>query len=207
VSHEDDPARARNDPANATDRADELGDRVLGRDGVVEQRRVERPTGLAHEDAGRLDHRAHRLEDPLGALRVAQPRSPVGEDRVVETRLIEGETTGHLPADPVGQGPGGVAIRKTLEGLQDHDRGDRVGRDRGAAALGKEQVFEHLVGKQFMTMIGQERLDASLRHELSTERRRVKQFTIGFAESLHVTILDDRCSRIRLCEPNYSTVS
>jgi hypothetical protein len=184
-----------------------LGDGVLGRDGVVEQRRVERPTGLALEDSGRLDHRSHRLEDPFGPARVAQPRTPVGEDRVVEALLIEGETAGHLPADSVGQRPSGVAVRESLEGLEDHDRGDRVRRDRWSSALGEEQVLEHLVGEQLVAVVSQERFDAPLGHELSTERRRVEQFTIEFAESLHTSILDDRRSRIRLCEPIYSTGS
>jgi hypothetical protein len=47
VGHEGDLAGAGDGPAHAPDRGDDLGDGVLGRDGVVEQRRVQCPAGLA----------------------------------------------------------------------------------------------------------------------------------------------------------------
>ena len=207
VGDEHHVARTRDDPAHAPDRADELGDGVLGRDRVVEQRRIERPASLAREDppwprSPRAPPRRSARDEQSGAASSA----PVGEDRVVEALIVEGQTAGHLPADPVGQRPCGVAVRESLEGLEDHDRGNGVGRDRGSPALGEEQVLEHLVGEQLVAMVRQERLDAPLGHELSAERRRVEQFTIEFAEPLHVSILDGR-SRIRLCEPIYSTGS
>ena len=162
---------------------------------------------LPRKHPGRVDDRAHRLEDPFGALGLAQSRAPIREHRVVKARLVEGQPAGHLPADPVGQRPSGLAIRESLEGLEDHDRGHRVGRDRGPTALGGEEVLEHRVGEEVVAMIGEERLDAPLGHESATERRRVEQFTIGFAESLHRSILDDHNRRTRHHEPIYSTVS
>jgi hypothetical protein len=53
----------------------------------------------------------------------------------------------------------------------------------------RKQVFAQLVGEQLLTVIGQERLDASLRDELATQRRRVEQLTVGIASSLHVRSL------------------
>ena len=75
----------------------------------------------------------------------------------------------------------------------------------GRPALGEEQVLEHLVGEQLVAVVSQERLHASFGHELAAECRRVEQFTVEFAESLHVTILDDQPCKTRHCAPNKST--
>ena len=113
--------RSGDDPAHPSDGSDQLGDRVLGRHCIVEQRRVEGPAGLALEHPGGIDDRAHGVEDPLGTIRLAQPGAPIGEHRVVEPFVSQGQATGHLPADAVPQGPGGVTVRESLEGLEDHD--------------------------------------------------------------------------------------
>jgi hypothetical protein len=99
--------------------------------------------------------------------------------------LVEGEAAGHLPADAVGEGPSGVAIGQSLQGLEHHDGGDDVGRDRGTAPARGEQILEQLVREQLMTMVGQERLDACIRDELSAQCCGVEQLTVGFASSLH----------------------
>jgi hypothetical protein len=52
----------------------------------------------------------------------------------MEALLVKGQPTGHIPADAIGQGPGGVAVRQTLQGPEHHHRRDDVGRDRGAAS-------------------------------------------------------------------------
>src|SRR5271155_4294404 len=47
--------------------------------------------------------------------------------------------SGHLPADPVPERTGRVAIRETFECLEDHDRGHHISRHRRAAPMrGKE---------------------------------------------------------------------
>jgi hypothetical protein len=86
----------------------------------------------------------------------------------VEPLFVEGEAAGHLPADAVGEGPGGVAVGQSLQGLEHHDRGHDVGRDRGAASARREQVGEQLVGEQLLAVVGQECLDASFWDELAT---------------------------------------
>jgi hypothetical protein len=78
-----------------------LGDGVLGGDGVVEERRVECSTCPSGEHSCRGDDLAHHFEDPFRTRRTPEPRLPVGEDGVVEARIVEGETTGDLPADAV----------------------------------------------------------------------------------------------------------
>jgi hypothetical protein len=185
-------ARPGDHPAHPADGRDELGDGVLGGHRVVEQGRVEGPAVLALQDPGGFDDRANGVEDALGTSGLAQSRAPVGEDRVVEPLIIESQPAGHLPADPVPKRPGGVAVRKAFQGLEDHDRGHHIGGDRWPPTPGREQVLEHLVGEQLVAVIGQKGLDAAIWDELAAQGRRVEKLTVGVAVSLHPPILDDR---------------
>jgi hypothetical protein len=56
-------------------------------------------------------------------------------------------------------------------------------------------------------MIGEEGFDTPFGNELTTQRRRVEQFTVSFAESLHRTILNDQAAQRRHCAPIKSTLS
>ena len=169
-------ARFGHDPADPTDRRDQLGHGVLGGDRVIEQRRVQRPAGLARQHPGRGDDLAHRLEDPLGPVAATQPRPPIGQHRVVEARRSSIAQPGrHLPADPIAQRPRRLTIRQALERLQHHHRRDHISRDRRPTPTRGEQVGEQLVREQLAAMISQERLDAALRHQLAAQRRRVQQ--------------------------------
>jgi hypothetical protein len=60
-----------------------------------------------------------------------------------------------------------------------------------APSLRGKEVLEHLIGEELVAMVGEKRLDAPIGHELTAQCRRVEQFTVEFAESLHPTILDD----------------
>ena len=55
----------------------------------------------------------------------------------------------------------------------------------------RKQVLEHLVGKQIVAVIGQERLDAPFGNQLAAQSGGVEQLRVGFASSLHLPILDD----------------
>jgi hypothetical protein len=140
-------------------------------------------------------------------LRGAQPGAPIGEHRVVEALVVEGQPAGHLPADPVAQRSSGVAVRKAFEGLEHHDRGHHVGGDRWPPAPGGEEVLEHLVGEQLLAVIGQEGFHAACRNELATQRSSVEQLAVGFATSLHLPILDDAGPNREHQTAIYSTVS
>ena len=179
-----------NEPANPADGGDQLGHGVLGGNGVVEQRRVEGSFGLAFQHPGGIDDRTHRVEDPFGVFGLAQPGAPIGQDREVEPLVVERQPAGHLPADSVSQRPSGITVGESFEGLENHDRGHHVGRDRRATTTGGEQVLEHRIGKQIVTVIGQERLDTSLGNQLTTKGCGVEQLRVGFAVSLHPPILD-----------------
>jgi hypothetical protein len=106
--------------------------------------------------------------------------------------VVEGEPTGHLPADPVTQRSGGVAIGESLKRLENHDRGHHVSGDRGTPSSGAEQVLEHVIGEQLVAVVRQERLDASFGNELTTQCCRVEELTAGIAMALHLPILGDR---------------
>ena len=88
-------------PEHPTDGGDQLGDGVLSGHGVVEEGRIEGSASLALQDPGGIDDRAHGIEDALWALRGAQPCAPIGEHRIVEALVVEGQPAGHLPADSV----------------------------------------------------------------------------------------------------------
>jgi len=106
--------------------------------------------------------------------------------------VVQGQTRRHLPADPVAQGPGGVAVGQALEGLEHHHGGDHVGRNRRSPPTRGEQIGEQLIGEQRLPVIGEERLHAALWDELAAEGRRIKQLTVGIAVSLHPQSFDAR---------------
>ena len=155
--------------ANPTDGRDELGDRVLGGNRVVEQGGVKCAASLPPQHPGRRDHLAHRLEDALGPRRAAQPGPPVGEDGRVEALVIQGKATGHLPADAITKCTAGVSVGESFEGLQHHHRGDYIGRHRGPTTVGRKQILEKLVREKFVSMVGQKGLDTTFPDQLTTE--------------------------------------
>jgi len=70
-----------------------------------------------------------------------------------------------------------------------------------------KQVLEHLVGKQIVAVIGQKRLHTPARHQLATQRCRVKKLTIRLAMALHQPILADPPPKREHQPPIKSTVS
>jgi hypothetical protein len=71
----------------------------------------------------------------------------LGGHRVAEQLGVEGQPAGHLPSDPVPQGPGGIPVREPLQCLEDHDRGHHISRDQRPATMRREQVLEHGYGE------------------------------------------------------------
>ena len=76
---------------------DQLRHRVLGRDRVVQQRRVQRPAGLAPQHPGRGDHLADRVEDPLRPVTGPQLVAPQREHRRMEPLVVERQPGRDLP--------------------------------------------------------------------------------------------------------------
>ena len=71
---------------------------------------------------------AHRVEDPLRPFGLPQPGAPIGEHRVVEALVVEGQPGGDLPRDVGAQRRRRVPIRQALERLQHHHRRDHISR-------------------------------------------------------------------------------
>ena len=181
-----------NDPPHPADLGDELHEGVLADHGVVEDGRVEGAAVLAGDGAGLGDDRTHGVEDALGRLTRPELVAPQGEHGRMEARIVQREPRRHLPGDVGPQLGCRVAIGEAVEGLEDHDGRHHIRGHRRAAPARREQVGEHLVGKQLAPMVGQEVLDTALRHEVAAQGVCVEQLTIGIRGSLHPPILVDQ---------------
>ena len=115
------------------DRGDQLGDRVLGGDRVVEDRGVHRPAGLA-ASAPRSAPITCRTASKIrfGACRAAQPAPPLPSTWSDGTRssvTANPHATFHRRSNVTPRPPRGPTTRSTLQ--HDH-RGDHLGRHRRA---------------------------------------------------------------------------
>jgi len=86
-------------PPHPADRHDQLGDRVLGGDRVLQDGGVQHPPTPPSEHPGRLDHLADGVEAPPRPPRGPQPRPPVHQHRGVEALIIQAQPAGDLPGD------------------------------------------------------------------------------------------------------------
>jgi hypothetical protein len=83
--------------ASTPDHRHQLSDRVLSRNRIVEQCRVQRPAGLAVEHPGRCHDITDGVEDPFRPLRLAELVAPQRQHRRMEALIVERETGGDLP--------------------------------------------------------------------------------------------------------------
>jgi len=143
-------------PAHPADRRDQLADRVLGGDRVLQEGGVQHPPAPPLEHPGRLDHLADGVKDPPRPLRGPQARPPVHQHRGVEALVIQAQPAGDLPGDVAPQRADGLPVAETLQGLQHHHRGDHLGGYRGVAAALSGDVREQLGRKQLLAVVGQE---------------------------------------------------
>jgi hypothetical protein len=164
--------------AHPSDLGDQHGDGVLALDGVVEDRGVQRPAGLGGDHPRGGDHRPHGVEDALGAIGGSQLVAPQDQHRGMEGLVGQGQPRCCLPGDVGLQPPHRLAVRESLQGLQDHDGRDDVGGNRRAATVGREQVGEELVGEQRRPVLGQEGVDRALPEQVPAQRRRIQQCAI-----------------------------
>ena len=185
----------RDQPTHPPDRPNQLGDRVLGGDRVIQQGRVQRPPLAALEDPGLSDHRPHRRKDPLRLVRGPQPAAPQGQHRGVEPLISQRQPTGHLPGNVLPELAGRLAVRQSLQRLQHHDRGHLIGRDRRPATTRRKQVSEQRIREQVLAMVGQEGIHRALRDQVAAQGRRIQQLdTRGVMCPLHASSLPHRSS-------------
>ena len=171
--------------ADPADLSGQHRDRVLAGDRVIQHRRVERPPVAAGDDTGLGDHRPHRLEDPVRVVAGPQLVAPQRQHRRVERLVRDREAGGGFPGDVGLQRPARVAVRTAVQRLQHHHRRHNVGGDRGAAPARREQIGEHLIREQPMSVLGQEPVNRSLPEQMAAQRCRVKQLPIRTRRPLH----------------------
>ena len=146
------------DREHAPDRAAHEGDRVHGRDRVVQRRRVEHPPDA--QEPGTLRDLERALEDPVGPVRAGEPCPHVDEHRVREARVVEGQpAAGVLPAGVEREPLDGLAVTQALQALEDHHDRDHQGWHRAPADTRGEQVVEQLVREQRVALARQQGMD------------------------------------------------
>lgn len=77
-----------------------------------------------------------------------------------------------------------LAIQQTLEGLEDHDRGDASTGTDGRPRSGREQVGEQLVAEHRRTVLGQGGMYQAIPQQMQAQRCVVQQFPIGARRTL-----------------------
>jgi hypothetical protein len=185
------PSQLDDELADPADLGDQHRHGVLALDRVIEHRRVQHPPVLRRDHAGGIDHRPHRVEDPLRVNRRSQLVAPQGQHRRMERFVGQRETRGGLPGDVALERTACLTVRLALERLEDHDRCDHIGRHRRAPAARAEQVSEHLVREQRAPVLGQQRVHGALPEQMAAQRRRVEQLTIRARRTLHPAMLFD----------------
>jgi len=86
----------RDQPTDPTDRRDQLGDRILGGDRILQHRGVQHPPAPPPKHPGRLHHLADGIEDPPRPLRAADTVAPVHQHRGMEPLVVQPQPAGDL---------------------------------------------------------------------------------------------------------------
>jgi hypothetical protein len=115
------------------------------------------------------------IEDPMRPLRVPQLGPHPHQHRMHEPAMIEAQPAGRvLPSHVIGESLHRLPIRQPLQLLQHHHHSQNPRRHRFPPDV-LEQVHEHLVGKQPMTMRVQVSIDRRRPQRLlAVPRRRVE---------------------------------
>ena len=198
---------SRHHPGHPADRGNQLGDGVLGRHRIRQDRGVHRPAAPALQHPGLRDYPRDRLIDPVRALRARQPPPPVHQSGGIEARVIQREPARRLPPQVTPGRLGRLGVGIVMQHLQDHDRGHHARRDRRPALPRREQVREILITEQVLPVRGQEREHAPRRHQTPDQRPSIQQLPVRTLFALHLEIIsDDRthCRQTCCCRPLYS---
>ena len=197
----------RHQAAHPADLRADHRDGVLGRHGVLQQRRVQRPAGLPRQRAALIDHRPHRVEDQPRAVAAAQPRPPQHQHRVMERPLQQAQPRRGLPPQVALQALNRLPVRQALQGLQHQHRRHHRPRHRRAAPPRREQALEQLVGEQPQAVLGQEPIHRPLRHQLPAHRPDVQQPPVSTLRTLHAPRIPHPEPKREPFRPNKSAVS
>ncbi|CAG7026110.1 hypothetical protein B0172_03318 [Mycobacterium avium subsp. paratuberculosis] len=180
---------ARDFAAHSSDRGDQLRHGVLRGHRIVEHRGIQGPPCLARQHPGLGHHRLDRLKDPVGPIRSRQPTPPIRQRRRMKRARRDRQPARCFPAQIESHRIHGLVIRKTVQGLQGDHRGHHLSRHAGPAPLRREQVREHLLGKQLAAVRRQERKHAVGLQKMPGNRLRIQQLTLIIRATLHPTII------------------
>ena len=170
--------RARHLAAHPADRADQLGDGVLGGHRVIEHRGIQRAAGLTRQRPGLGHHHLDRLKDPVRSLRGRQSAAPIRQRRGVKRTGGDRQPAGRFPPQIEGDRIHSFGIGQPVQRLQGDHRGHHIGRHAGPAPTRREQVREHLIGKQLLSVASQERKNAARLEKMPGYRLRIQQLTL-----------------------------
>ena len=126
-------------PAHPADRRDQLGDGVLGGHRVVEDRGVHRPAPSTRQYPGRLDHLPDRVVDPVRALRLGDPLTPVHQawtGRTPSSSSDSPHATFHRRSHRTASAR--LPVRQLVQRLQRQHRGHPGRRQRRAPDRGEQ---------------------------------------------------------------------
>jgi hypothetical protein len=81
-----------------------------------------------------------------------------------------------LPTEVEAESVTGLTVRQSLEGLQQHDRGQHAGRDRRSSPhRDRVQIGEVVVAEHHVTVVGEEAIDRSELQTVTEEIPRVSK--------------------------------
>jgi hypothetical protein len=177
-------------PRDPADRRDQLGHRVLGGLPIRQDRRIHRAAPPALQDPGLLHDLAHRVVDPVRALRLRDPVPPVHQRGGIKPLVIDRQPASHLPPNIEPDRLGGLPVRIIMQGLQRQDRGHPGGRQRWPAhPQRREQVRIIGVGEHDRPGSCQEREHAPRRDQVPGQHLSVQKLPVHPLETLHGTII------------------
>jgi hypothetical protein len=183
-----------------SDRGPQLGDGVLGGDGVVDGGRVEHPHPPLH-GTGRGCHDLGVLEQPPRRDRSTQAIALPGKNRCMECLGAGVDAGGCLPAEVEAESVTGLPIRQSLECLQQHHRGQHAGRDRRSSLhRAGVQIGEVVVTEHHVTVVGEEAIDRSELQPVTEKIPRVLEALLGLrGPERHGQILS--AAQVKLRDP------
>jgi hypothetical protein len=109
----------------------------------------------------------------------------------VEGLVPDTQAAGDFPGDVGLELAAGLPVGQPFQSLQHHDRGDHVGRHRGPAPIGGEQIGEHVIREQLLAVLGQEGVHRTLLDEMAAERGGIDELAVRPGRTLHPGILLD----------------
>ena len=161
--------------------------RVLGSNRVVQNRRVQSPTRPTCQHPRPRHHLPHRVEHTIRTITTPQPGPPQSQHRRMKPPIGQRQTRRRLPPDITTQPLHRFPIRHRLQRLEDHHHPDHRTRYRRTAPPSRKQIREHLITEQAETMLRQEPVHRTLRHQIPTHPHRVQQLTVQTLTTQHNT--------------------